>query len=696
MSSKVWTKQMLEELYDLRKNKELSWIEVAMELSKSGTLVTHESARKRFNRVDWEKFFNEKEEPIKKSEWSQQDMIILHTYIDAGKSYSYIADKIGRSVTAVERKTQTTDWAAWQQLTFNPNPEEESESDDEQLIENLTNAMVSLSRHNYCRIQDMRKDDFLERININEKDLPLSFTEIKKMATQSLDECGLGNEESINLGEGTYIIVGDSHGKHTKRKMFDLIEKVNDFFDADKIIHIGHILDDDNEISFKWGDIDNLIVLAKGEELKFVHKKRYAYNFSYDIVRSEISLGKDLSIVNQDLISDYVKTPIRSLDNELFDGKMIVNCHRMEMSSKAAADQSANYICSPGSLCERHIIRTIKQIDFQDNRTVKVAYHDGFTKYRRMKHNYKYWNQGLLVVNVDKDGNHTVIPCAIKELENGYATSYFDKIISNKGVFDPDKKICIHADMHSPCYDKAILDIQEQICEDYKPDTLVNIGDAFSVNALSHWELDRGYPIFLDFLEECAKTHFVMKRMSKWAKERHAIIGNHERFIEDFVKKFPQLTTMLDFIFACDLKSLGYEITSLKEVLEIGDAKFIHGDMRFYNQSGTVLEKASRTLGHNTFIGHIHYPSIRFGCYSVGFAGLIDQGYNETEASAWIHGIGFCNQYKGLSWPSTVAIFNEKIVINDKTYSPRDLSSWEPKGFEARIKYSYGNQEPNS
>jgi len=553
---------------------------------------------------------------------------------------------------------------------------------------------VSLSRHNYNRISDTRKDDFLEKINFNEKDLPISFTEIKSLATKNLDECGLGNKESVTLGEGTYIIVGDSHGKHTKRKMFDLIQNVNDYFDADRIIHIGHLLDDDNEISFKWGDIDNLTILAKGEELKTVHKKRNSHKFNYDIVRQDIQLGNDLSVENQDLISDYVRTSIRNLDNEIFDGKMIVNCHRMETSSKASSDYSSHYICSPGALCERHIIRTIKQIDFQDGRTIKVAYPDGFVKYRRQKHHNQYWNQGILVVHVNRDGDHTVIPCLIRQLDGEYYTSYFDKIISSKGVHDPTKKIFVHADMHAPSHDSSILDLQEQVCKDYNPDVLVNIGDSFDVAALSHHEIDKGHVIFGDYLEECAKTYHIMKRMSTWAPQVEAIIGNHERFIQDFVKKFPQLSSILDFEFVCDLEELGYNITKLKKVLRIGDANFIHGDMIIYNQSGSKLEKASKTFGHNTFIGHIHYPSIRFGCYAVGFAGLMDQGYNEPEASCWIHGLGFCNQYKGLSWPTTLAIFDHKLVLNGKTYKPEDPDSWNLNGFKARIIYEA--QESNS
>jgi hypothetical protein len=687
-------------MYDLRAEGK-TWSEISKVIgNKSGG-----ACERKYSRMNWTLFLSDKEissvDPLNRQGlWSQQEMVRLYTYLDAEKSYAYIAERLGRSIGSVERKSQQTNWEAWHAATFHATDDGEEEAEnDEQMIENLVDAMVSLSRHDYSRIKDMIKADFFERINFDEKDLPseTSFTDIKNFAIENLDELGLGNEEGVHLGEGTYIIVGDSHGKHTSRKMFELIKNVNDYFDADRVIHIGHMLDDDNLISFKWGDFDNLTVLTKSEELKFVHAKRHSHNFNYDIVRSEIKLGNELLVCNQDMISDYVKTPIRNLDNEIFYGKMIVNCHRMEVSSKARAEEDSHFILSPGALCNKHIIRTIRQIDFQDGKTTKVAYSGSFSKYRRYEHMNLYWNQGMLIVHVNADGEHTVVPCLIREMKGDYYTSYFDKIISSKGVHEPTKKIFVHADMHAPSHDTKVLDIQEQVCKDYEPDVLVNIGDALDVAALSHHDIDRGIVIFGDFLEETARTHYIMKRMRNWAPERHVIVGNHERFIQDFVKKFPQLNKILAFEFVCDLEELGYKITPLKKILKIGDAKFIHGDMIIFNQTGAKLEKVSKTFGHNTFIGHVHYPSIRFGAYSVGFAGLMDQGYNEPDASCWIHGLGFCNQYKGLSWPTTLAIFNHKLVLNDKTYEPIDPDSWDLKNFKARIVYDTDeNQKPNN
>ena len=698
MSKSKWTPEEMSNLHSLR-NDGLSWDEVGHIIGKSGG-----AAERKHTRTNWDKYFSEEDDNdliSRRGTWNQTEMIRLHSYLDAGQPYHVIAEKLGRSATSVERKAQQTDWNAWHDATLviddSSNSDSEAEEASELLLEQLRNALITISRHDYKRLKDLKKDEFLDRINFDEKDLPMSYTNIKKWAVTYLDDLGLGNPDELHLTKGTYLIVGDSHGKHTKQKMFDLINNVSDHIKAKKVIHLGHLIDDDNDISYRWSDVKNLVVLAKSEELKLIHSQRHKFNFNFEIVKDTITIGKDLIVMNQDLIRDYVKTPIRSLDSEIFDDKVIVNCHRMEMASKAAGDLDTSFFASPGSLCEKHIIKTIKQIDFQENKTVKVAYHDGFIKYRRMKFMYKYWNQGMLVVNVDEDGDYTIIPCLTQRDGNEYVTSYFDKIISSKGVHEPTKKIFVHADMHAPNHDSNILDIQEQICQKYKADALVNIGDALDCETLSHHDIDKGIVIFGDYLEETAKVYSILKRMATWAKEKHIIVGNHERFIDDFVKKFPQLSGILNFNFVCDVEGLGYKITPLKERLKIGSASFIHGDIIFYNQTGNKLEKASRTFGHPIMIGHIHYPAIRFGCYSVGFAGQMDQGYNEPNASAWLHGFGMCNQYKGMSWPTTVAIFNNKVIIKGKTYSPKDPDSWNITGFKAKMVYELnGNKKSDS
>jgi len=551
----------------------------------------------------------------------------------------------------------------------------------------LLKSLLLLSRYDYDRLKTIGSEEFCRKINIDHPQLPVPYQELQKRAGLALDNLGYGNPEVMEMGEGTYIIVGDSHGKFSKKQMFNLLVQMNKFMKADKIIHLGHILDDDNDISYDWGLFKNLIVVTKGEELRQVQEQRHKFNFNFDIVRGGVSLGADLLQTNQDVINDYVKTPLTSLDAEIFDRKVVVNSHRLEMATKCSNEESS-YFVSPGCLCERHIVRTIRQIDFEDNKTVKQAFSEGFSKYRRMQHMFKYWSQGAVVVHVDDKGDHTIIPCLIRKIGKDYVTSYFDKIITSSGVDNPSEKIFIVGDLHSPSVDHNVLRIQEAISSDYKPDILINVGDAHDYRALNHHEMDRGRVIVGNILDEAAQTHYVLKKMRKWAKKAHLIHGNHERFAQDFVAKFPQFGEYLDIAFLCNTEDLGYELTNLKDVLRIGSTKFIHGDIQMYGQPGSKLEKASRTFGENVFIGHVHSPGIRFGCYSIGLTGMLDQRYNEPTASTWIHGFGLCNHYKGKSWPTTIAIVNHKCLINNKNYSSDTSEPWVGKRAKVKLVYS--------
>ena len=143
----------------------------------------------------------------------------------------------------------------------------------------------------------------------------------------------------------------------------------------------------------------------------------------------------------------------------------------------------------------------------------------------------------------------------------------------------------------------------------------------------------------------------------------------------------------MDFRFLCSIEDLGYKLTNLKDVLKIGSARFIHGDLSMYGQPGNKIEKASRTFGENTFVGHIHYASIRFGSYSIGLAGKLDQEYNEPTASTWVHGIGFCNQFEGKSWLTTIPIVKHKCLINGKNYLPKNPENWDLKKYSVKLQY---------
>jgi hypothetical protein len=684
-----WTKEDLMSLYKGKNEEGLDFKQIGEKIKKSS-----HSVKKQYRRVDWTLFLENPDSYMsgkgEAKKWDQIEMAKLFAFTKSGKSYDYIAKEMGRSFMSIESKDQSTNWQAWETAVGSPESPKDIEEieDSEEVKRKLSDSLVQLCRHDKERLKGITEEEFLRKINLEAKDITVSFKDIKVSASETLDALGYGNLEDVALGKGNYIIIGDSHGKHTKTAMFQLLREVEKVIKPVKIIHIGHILDDDNDISHEMGKfVNDLIIVAKTEELKLIQEQRNKYNFKYEIVRGGIQLGNDLNITNQELMGDYVKSSLNTLDSHIFEEKVIVNNHKLEWAQKCSEGVGASYIVSPGGICEKHISENIKQIDFED-RTVKQVNYSGFSKYRRMKHMYEYWNQGLLVVQVDEDGNHTITPCIIRNLgDDIYATSYFDKIITNTGAKKPDKKIFITADMHSPNQDDDALEIQEQICKDYKPDVLVNIGDSHDYRSLNHHDMGKGIVIMEDILDESAQVHYSLKRMATWAKEKHLIYGNHERFADDFVGRYPQFKKYLDFEFICDIKELGYKLVDLKDVLKIETTKFIHGDMTMYGQAGNKLEKAARTFKGTVFVGHMHYPAIRFGAYSIGLSGKLDQRYNEPNASTWVHGFGLCNHYKGFSFPTTIAIVSSQCLVNNKNYVPINPKSWKVGKYSARIVY---------
>jgi hypothetical protein len=697
-SRSTWSISVLKQLYKLRHDENKTYAEIAKTIKgKSGKAL-----ERKYKRVNWDSFFSDKNnesiEPPKK--WTDKEIIQLDAFLQAGKSYEFIASRINRSVCSVERKNQEMEWEIWRigqkaaaakaQKSNEVKDSEDIESIKQQeLIDKLVTVFLDRCRYEIKRIDDILEEEFLSKINFDKSKLAIPFEELKKRAKNKLLIIGLGNPENIELEKGTYVVVGDSHGKHTKKETFALLEMINKTLKPNNIIHVGHILDDDNDISYDWGRFENLIVVSKVEELKTIQEQRNKFNFKYKIARESVNIN-DLSIINQDMISDYVRSPISSLDTQIFDvNKVIVNCHRLEFSSRCCND-GVSYFVSPGCLCEYHIIRTVKQIDFEDGKSIKQSNPDGFIKYRRMKHSNRYWEQGVLIIQVNKDNTYTVVPCPIKETSKGLAMSYFDKIITSSGVFKPDNKIFVNADLHCDKHDAEVLDVQEQICKDYKPDVQVNLGDTFNYSSLNHHVMDRG-GVIMDkkIIDEAAHTHYVLKRIVKWAKKSYIICGNHERFASDFIEKYPQFEKYLNFDFMCDIKALGYELSPIKKALKLGSATFIHGEIRMYGQNGSKLEKTTRTFGEDTFIGHIHKPELRFGSYSIGLSGKLDQEYNEPDASNWIHGIGLCNQFMGKSFLTTIAIINNTCILNNKTYNSKNADSWNMSGYKAKISYVF-------
>ena len=291
--AKEWDAKRLLKLYKLRVTDDKTWDEISKIFK-----TTKSSVANRFRRISWEEFLKDPEAyadgNVRLKKWTDEEMIQLDAYIQADKSYDFIAEKLNRTIVSTERQAQQTDWNAWRKIRYSDplKDTDVTDEDEEQrqaiLLEQVVEALISVCRNDFNRLRAIKEKDFLTRVNLDKSFMPISFTELKGIASDRLVELGYGNEESLDLKAGRYVVVGDSHGKHTKKDMFALLKKINSTLKPTKIIHIGHILDDDSDISYEWGAFDNLVILAKIEELKFIQDQRNKFNFSYDVVRESI------------------------------------------------------------------------------------------------------------------------------------------------------------------------------------------------------------------------------------------------------------------------------------------------------------------------------------------------------------------------------------------------------------------------
>lgn len=726
-----WTRQQLDDLRScvekhIGTDKEQDAFEKASRLV--GKSIS--SCKMKYSRTDW----NAPESESDKQPWTIPDNRLLyqlrHDRLLNGKSRSYvnIGRVMGRSPIACERQYQTMDKDAFMSdnstvvLTHSEEGEgrehkskpNAADKDQQQRIERFADWLTSIAKLDLDRLAQIDSKTFAEKVKkahdsgmsrLCIEDLPVSFEELKGIVRSRLESFGYAYPKELVLGAGTYVIVGDSHGKHTRNGMFDLLETINRTIKPNKVIHVGHIFDDDDEISFRWNAFPNLVVVGMSSELKSIKEQ----SRKYDVVRGWVRLG-NLSVGNQYDTTDFTKKAIGRIDSEIIPDRSILNCHRHELHSRCKYN-GHRVVASPGCICERHPIRTVKQLIFKDGMpSIRVTHPMGYHKYNKQEGDNARWEQGIIIVEVAKDGSYGMTHCRVQVTSKGYTTSYAGLVLHEKGTSHPDKKIFFNGDFHSPMYDGNALDIQEQFCRDYSPDVHVNIGDILDNRAVNHhmggstgpafYVKSGGEVVFGKVLSEMATARYLLARMRNWAKESKLIIGNHERFLMDFVLKHPQFKELMDVEFLLGTAELGIDVTFLKGTFDMGGVRFIHGDVKVWGgDGGSKIEKIAANYGENTVMGNIHYSAIRNGCYSVAMSGKLNQDYNEADASQWLQGFGYCDVFEDKCFVSLSTIDDGKCIVRGKTYSPRPEVSgagWETPPFKATLVFDFQGTDTGS
>lgn len=688
----IWNDKSLWILHDMVVKKGLSFEDVSKVVG-----VSPGSCERKYRRTDWDSFKLGHKAPKQNTKWSDDEIKTLYVMKRESRSetpYIEIAKKLHRSPISVERKYQTTNWN-----DIYPGATTGTIDEEDEVVQQVKNAdknnmafdLVDMSRGEIQRLLDRTEDDFLSKTQRSRDDLDedFNFEEIKKIAVDIMRRQGHFYPESKEFSRGRFLVVGDSHGKETTRGLFSMIKKLDQELNFGKIIHIGHILDDEWDISCCWEDFkDKLIVVAKKEELEILAGRTE----KYDLVKKQVKLGS-LTVKNQDIVTnEYSVGLVGNATNkdQYFDDTTIINLHRIEIDTRTTDDRTTIQVYTPGCLCRRHVSVNLN-MNASFNKRRKASRSKNNATMRRKDHQTNFWEQGLCIVDLDNCGEYSITACPIHEIDGlGFATSYGGSIYTEDRVCKPDMKIFVNADPHSDLHDPACLDIQEQICKAYSPDKLINLGDVFNAKSFNHHMIERNEHIDKDAMYELAATRFILSKMRTWAKEMHLLFGNHERFIIDFCKKMPQFSRLLDFSFLVGLESLDIQLVNHKEPLYIGPVVFIHGDLVMYGaRGGNKMDKARQTFGNNVIMGHQHCPATRQSCHVLGHTGMRDQGYNEPHASKWTQGYAYCNIFKGKAFVHNMTMKPGKGMFAGRLYLPKAPEQWTVPPFKATISYDF-------
>ena len=554
-----------------------------------------------------------------------------------------------------------------------------SNTDKQPTLDDLIYNLLHYARFDEKRLHHITERDFLYAYKFIEsylKENDITFEQIKEKAISTLmNVYGAKYPTQLTLSNGIYLIVSDSHGKHTKTKTFNLLHNIVKYKKITNIIHIGHLLDDDDDINYHWKEFDNLIIISKKEELRKIISKKDELNKRTLIVRDEVIIN-DISIRNQDIYTnEYTKTSITTLDPRLFNQHTIFNFHKHEMTFKTTYEHNSVGYMSPGCLCEQFVSKTRKTVEWLDGKRVKECYADTYHTYRRYEELSKLWEQGLIILSSNKNNTFLPVPCRIKDIDkDNKGISYMSDIITSNYVTTPDSISLITADTHVPYQDTQVLNTIDEITKLIEFDNHIHLGDICHNQSINHHSLDKNKISEImntDFMKDIANTSRLLSLMKNWGKHNYLLYANHERFIKDFTDKYPQLSKLFDLTSLFNLEENYFKLVDFKKSLVLEGVRYLHGNIKGYGCSGKIQEKLSKIYnGYKTpvMIGHIHYPSIQSGCYSVGLTGKLFQDYNERDANNWTHGIGMSSSYKGISWCTSIPF----IYKNDDYYKKWD------------------------
>jgi len=174
------------------------------------------------------------------------------------------------------------------------------------------------------------------------------------------------------------------------------------------------------------------------------------------------------------------------------------------------------------------------------------------------------------------------------------------------------KRVIVTPDKHVPLHDILATSVVRQAIEIIKPDVYIDLGDLGEWGSVSHWQWKRKKKPPVEYIipkieEEIKSVNEFLDLMDSsldkaGCKKRHICAGNHDEWLDHFVKEYPYLSRY-GFKNAIKSDERGYTYNSAGEYFKLGKMFFYHGH-HFGGQYHT--SNHLRKLGCNIMYGHHH------------------------------------------------------------------------------------------
>jgi predicted phosphodiesterase len=240
-------------------------------------------------------------------------------------------------------------------------------------------------------------------------------------------------------------------------------------------------------------------------------------------------------------------------------------------------------------------------------------------------------------------------------------------------------RILFIPDTHVPYHNKKAFDLMLHVCDTFKPQTIIILGDFADCYSVSKFSKDPARKLHFqwEINEVCATLD---KLDALGATQKVYIAGNHEfrldRFIQD---KAPELWGILDIPTAFSLKSRKWIYIPYRKDFKLGKVYLTHDvDCVGRNAAHKVID----TYLHSAITGHTHrltyvvesdgignpILSATFGW--LGDTSKIDYQHRIKAIKNYVlgFGIGYMEKSTGIVYAVPVPIIKNRCLINGKIY----------------------------